>query len=64
MDGEQGYLRAKHLLHEHYGNEYKLSTAYIEKALHWPGIKPEDPKALNEHVLFLKGCCNAMTKIT
>ncbi len=63
MDGEQGYLRAKRLLHEHYGNEYKLSTAYAEKALNWPAIKPEDPKALNEYVLFLKGCCNTMAKM-
>ncbi|XP_031438690.2 uncharacterized protein LOC116224090 [Clupea harengus] len=63
MDGDQGYLRAKRLLHEHFGNEYNISTAYIEKALSWPILKPEDPKALNEYALFLKGCCNAMTKL-
>lgn len=56
MDGDQGYFRAKRLLHEHFGNEYKISTAYIEKALKWPTIKPKDPKALNEYVLYLKGC--------
>lgn len=60
----QGYFSAKRLLREHFGNEYKISTAYIEKALNWPTIKPEDPKTLNEYVLYLKGCWNAMTKMT
>lgn len=63
MEGDQGYLRAKHLLHEHFGNEYKISTAYIERVLNWPNIKPEDPKALNEFALYLNGCCNVMTKL-
>ncbi|KAK0138796.1 hypothetical protein N1851_024658 [Merluccius polli] len=63
MGGEQGYLRAKRSLLEHFGNEYKISTAYIEKVLNWPNIKPEDPKALNEYSLYLKGCCNAMAKM-
>ncbi len=58
MDGDQGYLRAKHLLHEHYGNQYNIFTAYIEKALSWPAIKAEDPKASNEYALYLKACCN------
>lgn len=63
MDGDQGYLRAKRLLHEHYGNEYNIFTAYIEKALSWPAIKAEDPNALNEYALYLKACCNAMAKM-
>lgn len=42
MDGNQGYPRAKCLLREHFGNEYKISTAYTEKALYWPTIKSED----------------------
>lgn len=63
MKGDQGYLRATGLLHEHFDNEYKIYTAYIEKLLNWPSIKPEDPKALNEFALYLKGCCNGMTKL-
>jgi len=39
MDGNQGHLRAKRLLLEQFGNEYKISTAYIEKVLNWPNIK-------------------------
>ena len=63
MDGNQGYLRAKRLLHEQFGNEYKISMAYIDKALSWPSIKPEDPKALKDFVLYLKGCCNSMERL-
>lgn len=63
MDGNQGYLRAKCLLCEHFRNEYKISTAYTEKALNWPTIKYEESKALNDYALYLKGCCNAMAKL-
>lgn len=32
MAAGQGYIQAKQMLKEHFGNEYKLATAYIEKA--------------------------------
>ncbi|KAL2083621.1 hypothetical protein ACEWY4_021394 [Coilia grayii] len=63
MGGDQGYHTAKRLLHEHFGNAYKMSTAYIEKVLNWPNIKPEDPKALSEFALYLRGCCNVMSNL-
>lgn len=60
MSPNQGYQKAKQLLKEHFGNAYKISCAYIEKALFWPSIKPEDPKALQAFALFLRSCCNSM----
>lgn len=56
---ERGYVVAKGLLQEHFGNEHKISAAYIDKALAWPSIK-SDVKALRAYALFLHGCCNAM----
>ena len=46
MDPNRGYQNAKKMLQNNYGNEYKIASAYIERALNWPVIKAEDPKAL------------------
>ena len=60
MDPESGYGVAKGLLQEHFGNHYTIATAYMEKALFWQSIKPEDVDALQAYSLFLRGCYNAM----
>ena len=54
---------AKALLQEHFGNEYKIANAYIEKALTWPAIKSEDVKSLQAYGLFIRGCCNVMDEL-
>ncbi len=59
MTPSRGYQKAKQLLKKHLGNEYRISCAYIEKALSWPSIKSEDPKALQAFAL-LRSCCNGM----
>ncbi|KAK0141948.1 hypothetical protein N1851_020381 [Merluccius polli] len=63
MMPDQGYATAKHLLQEHFGNKYKVATAYIEKALSWAPIQNEDVSALKAYSLFLRGCCNVMTEL-
>lgn len=60
MDPNRGFQNAKKLLQDNYGNKYKIASAYIERALSWPLIKAEDPKALQAYSLFLRGCCNSM----
>ena len=55
-----GYMVAKGLLQEHFGNKYKIATAYIEKALLWPTIRIDDVKTLQPYALFLCGCANVM----
>lgn len=63
MDPNNGYVKAKELLQEHSGNEFKIANAYIEKALSWSPIKPEDSKALEAFALYLRGCHNAIAEI-
>lgn len=63
MDPNRGYGKARQLLKEHFGNEYKISCAYIEKALSWPTIRSEDSRALQDFALYLRGCCNAMEQL-
>ena len=63
MTAERGFRKAKSLLQEHFGNEHRIATAYMEKALSWSSIKPDDTKALQAYTLFLRGCCNAMEDV-
>ena len=52
----QGYSKARKLLTCHYGNELKILSANMNRALNWPQIKPDDAKALHSYALFLTGC--------
>lgn len=64
MPPDRGYQRARMLLQERFGNEQKIATAYMEKALGWATLKSEDIKALQAFSLFLRICCNAMENIS
>ena len=54
MDADRGYRKARQLLSEHFGNAYKISCAYIEKAITWPAMKSEEPRGLQDFSLFEK----------
>lgn len=62
MEPERGHREAKRLLEEHFGNAYKISVSYIDKALNWPTIKSDDGENLQSFGLYLTGCRNAMTR--
>ncbi len=63
MSAEQGFRKAKNLLKEHFGHEFKITAAYMEKALNWPAIKPDDINGLQAYALFLRGYCNVMVNL-
>ncbi|KAI2645663.1 Cold shock protein 1 [Labeo rohita] len=63
MASTQGYLKAKALLKAHFGNELKISSAYMDKVLSWKAIRSEDTRALQDYHLFLRACCNAMDDV-
>ncbi|KAK0144598.1 hypothetical protein N1851_017051 [Merluccius polli] len=46
MHPDRVYVEAKKLLNKHFGNEYTIASAYIEKALKWPAIRSDDGEAL------------------
>ncbi len=60
MVAQRGYLQAKAFLKEHFGNEFKIAAAYVEKVVGWPSVKSEDVNSLQSYALFLRGCCNVM----
>jgi hypothetical protein len=63
MDPKTGYERAMELLKNNFGDEYRISTSFVEKAMKWPNIKSEDPAGLKGFSLFLTGCLNSMKDI-
>lgn len=63
MTPSKGYYEAKQLLHKHYGDEFKIASAYIDKTLKWPQVKSDDGRALNAYAMFLIGCHNCMEDI-
>lgn len=63
MPHDLGYVRAKSLLQERFGNSLKVAFAYIEKVLAWPVIKSEDVKSVQAYSFLLRSGCNAMGKV-
>lgn len=63
MPLDRGYLEAKRLLKRHFGDEYTIATAYLDKAINWPSIKVEDAESLISFSLFLNSCLNAMNSV-
>ena len=60
MEPTQGYSKAIEQLHKVYGDPYVISTAYINELTHWPHIKEDNPRALQDFALFLVKCNHAM----
>ena len=58
------YRKAKGLLTEEYGNEFRVSNCYIEKLNNWPTIKSEDATALQDLSLFLLDCLHYQDNMT
>ena len=54
MAPQQGFERAKALLREHFGNEYTIATAYMDKAFGWPAIKSDDVKTIRKTKIIIE----------
>ena len=64
LDRHSGYLEAKRLLNEKYGDPNKISNAYLKKINEWPCIRPGDELALDRFSIFLSQCRSAMSTLT
>lgn len=64
MNPAEGYAKAKQMLKDLFGDDYQIAEAYINKALEWQTLKPEDGAALQSFALFLTGCFNAMSDVS
>ncbi|KAM9723391.1 uncharacterized protein ACNS7B_018815 isoform 1-T1 [Menidia menidia] len=46
LSPDQGYSKAKYLLEEHFGNENKIASAYMEKIMSWTPIREQRLQSL------------------
>ncbi|XP_068759693.1 uncharacterized protein [Montipora capricornis] len=60
LPSEEGYNEAPSLLKKKFGDEYRIASAYEERALIWSSIRHEDGLALNDFSIFLTSCRNAL----
>ncbi len=64
MSNDTGYAEARYLLDNEYGDEHKIATAYVDKALSWPVVKADDNQGLKCMSVFLTKCLSAMKCIS
>ena len=64
MDPEAGYTEARRLLQKEYGDPYKISTAYLNKIIHWAPVRYDDNQGLKRLSIFLTKCNIAMKSIS
>lgn len=64
MSPDDGYVEARRLLQKECGDPYKISTAYLNKILHWAPIRFDDNQGLKRLSIFLTKCSVAMKNIS
>lgn len=63
MREQEGYVEAKRLLKERYGQGYKIAAAHVKRLVEGPQIKAEDGTALEQFSIQLTSCVNTLTDI-
>lgn len=63
LDPEVGFESAMSALRSRYGDVELVAHAFVKRALDWPLIKFEQPKALDDYAVFLVECQNAVCYI-
>ena len=63
MNPEEEYNTARKLLKQHYGQNYRIATAYLDRIAKVPQIKPEDGEALQRFSVLLTSCKNTLKEI-
>lgn len=63
MEPDRCHAKAKTLLQQHFRNEQKIASAYMEKVISCSSVKSDDTSAVGKFCLFLRGCNNAMEEV-
>jgi hypothetical protein len=63
MKSEDGYRKARSLLKQRYGQNYRIATAYIDRIVNSPPIKDEDGTALHKFSIMITSCKNTLEDI-
>ena len=63
MKPEEGYIEARRLLKEKYGQNYRIATAFVNRPTEAAPIKSEDGVALQTFSVLLVSCRNTLKEI-
>jgi hypothetical protein len=63
MKSEDGYRKARSLLKQRYGQNYRIATAYIDRIVNSPPIKDEHGTALHKFSILITSCKNTSEDI-
>ena len=63
MREDEGYVAARKLLKERYGQNYRIAAAHVQRLIDGPPIKNEDATALQRFSVQLTSCTNTLEKI-
>ena len=61
MKSGDSYKEARRLLKKHFGDPYKIASAYIAKLSSWPAVRPNYGTELQEFSIALEQARDAMT---
>ena len=61
MNEDEGYTKARKLLKERYGQNYRIAAAHVQRLIEGPPIKSEDGTALQQFSVQLTSCTNTST---
>lgn len=64
IDPVRGYTEARKALDRKYGDDYKISKAYVNALLTWPAIRAVDITGIEYFSIKLRHCLNAMEDIS
>ena len=60
MPPEEGYRRARELLHERFGNKFTISQSWVTKVTDGPPIKASQAEAMQDMADDLRGCVETL----
>lgn len=60
MKPEEGYIKARQLLKERFGNEYKIAESWVKKITEGAPIKPNSSDDLQDLADDVRGCIEAL----
>ncbi|XP_046847963.1 uncharacterized protein LOC124441528 [Xenia sp. Carnegie-2017] len=63
MVHDEGYLVARKLFKENYGQNYRIATAYLQRIMEGPLIRAKDGEALRRFSVLLISCKNTLKEI-
>ena len=63
MNAKDGYREARRLLKERYGQDYKIASAYVDRATTGPPIRAERVDNLRKFSILITSCKNALKDI-